>query len=171
MKSPQKECENIAPLEREDTHHGPENHRKSGPGSPADSSRRSFMGKVGMGSAAAVALAAVPLEPLIEDKHGDAEASVVDYRSNNRANDSWNYRKSTAQNEKIDVGELPDNGDLHRFTDYSGNWSKCLKHDALGDSKSCRVPQPASCSANRRTSTISKTSLWVTRGDRDSLQP
>lgn len=131
MKSPQKECENIAPLEREDTHHGPENHRKSGPGSPADSSRRSFMGKVGMGSAAAVALAAVPLEPLIEDKHGDAEASVVDYRSNNRANDSWNYRKSTAQNEKIDVGELPDNGDLHRFSDYSGNWSKCLQHDAL----------------------------------------
>ena len=27
---------------------------------------------------------------------------------------------------------LPDNGDSERFTDYSGNWSKCLQHDALG---------------------------------------
>jgi len=99
---------------------------------PNDSSRRSFLGKVGVGGAAAVALAAVPLEPLIEGKHGEAEASVVDYRSNNRANDSFNYRKSTAQNEKIDVGELPDNGDARRFSDYSGSWSKCLQHDALG---------------------------------------
>jgi hypothetical protein len=97
-----------------------------------ETSRRSFLSKVGVGGAAAIALAAVPLEPLIEGKHGEAEASVVDYRSNNRANDSWNYRKSTAQNEKIDVGEQPDNGDARRFTDFSGSWSKCLKHDHLG---------------------------------------
>jgi hypothetical protein len=69
---------------------------------------------------------------MFEGKRGEAEAAVVSYRSNNRANDSFNYRKSTAQAEKIDVGELPDNGDLQRFTDYSGNWSKCLQHDAVG---------------------------------------
>ena len=81
----------------------------------------------------AVALAVgIPLEPMFEGKHGEAEASVVSYRSNNRTNDSWNYRKSTAQAEKIDVGELPDNGDSQSYTDYSGNWSKCLQHDALG---------------------------------------
>ena len=85
-----------------------------------------------MGGAAAVALAAIPLELLIEGKQGEAEASEVDYESNRRANDSWNYRKSTAQNEKINVGEQPDNGDSHRFTDFSGNWSKCLQHDYLG---------------------------------------
>src|SRR5262249_47249933 len=99
---------------------------------PAGSSRRSFLGKVGMGGAVAMALAAIPLELLIERKQGEAEGSVVDYRSNRRANDSWNYRKRTAQNEKIDVGEQPDNGDWQRFTDFSGSWSKCLQHDYLG---------------------------------------
>ena len=94
-------------------------------------SRRSFIGK--MGGATAVALAAgLPLEPLFEGKHGEAEASVVNYNSSNRTNNSYNYRKNTAQNEKINVGVLPDNGDAARFSDFSGSWSKCLKHDALG---------------------------------------
>lgn len=99
---------------------------------PSDKSRRSFFKTMGVGSAAAVALAAVPLEPLIEGKHGEAEASVVSYRSNNRTNDSFNYRKGVAQNEKINNGVLPDNGDAERFTDFSGSWSKCLPHTALG---------------------------------------
>jgi len=95
-------------------------------------SRRKFMGTMGGVAAAAAVTAAIPLEPLFEGKAGEAEASVVSYKSNNRANDSWNYRKGTAQNEKINVGELPDNGDSQRFTDFSGNWSKCLQHSALG---------------------------------------
>jgi hypothetical protein len=37
-----------------------------------------------------------------------------------------------AKSEKINVGLLSDNGDAERFTDFSGNWSKALKHDALG---------------------------------------
>jgi len=97
----------------------------------ADSSRRSFLGR--MGGATALALAAgIPLEPLFEGKHGQAEASVVNYSSYNRTNNSYNYRKNTAQNEKVNVGVLPDNGDAARFSDFSGSWSKCLKHDALG---------------------------------------
>ena len=100
---------------------------------PGDSSRRSFLGKIGLGGAGAVALAVgVPLEPLIEGKHGEAEASVVPYGSSARANASWRYRDQNAENERIDVGELPDNGDSQRFTDFSGSWSKCLKHDYLG---------------------------------------
>ena len=71
-----------------ETQDNPQEHSKDS--GPADSSRRSFMGKIGIGSAAAVALATMPLEPLIEGKHGEAEASVVLYRSNNRANDSFN---------------------------------------------------------------------------------
>jgi hypothetical protein len=98
---------------------------------PTNTSRRSFIGKIGMGGAAAVALAAVPLEPLIEGKHGQAEATTVPYRSNNRANDSFNYRKNTAIAEKIDVGTQPDNGDSHRFLDYSALHSKGLQHTAL----------------------------------------
>jgi hypothetical protein len=128
MKDPQESCEATTSVASEDANHNEEKRKKV----PADTSRRSFLGKVGVGGAAAVALAAIPFEPLIEGKHGEAEASVITYRSNNRTNDSWNYRKSVAQSEKIDVGVLPDNGDAQRFTDYSGSWSKCLKHDALG---------------------------------------
>ena len=97
---------------------------------PTNSSRRSFLGTVG-GATAALAVA-LPLEPLIEGKHGQAEASVVSYRSPNRTNNSFQYRRDTAQAEKINVGVLPDNGDAGGFTDFSGSWSKALKHDALG---------------------------------------
>ncbi len=97
----------------------------------ADHSRRSFLGKVG-GATAAVLAVGIPLEPLFEGKHGEAEASVVHYGAAARTADSYNYRVDTAQGERINVGELPDNGDAQRFSDYSGLWSKSLKHDALG---------------------------------------
>jgi hypothetical protein len=128
MKDPQGCPERTPPAAGEEIH---DNQAKQ-PNGPADNSRRSFLGKMGVGGAAAVALAAVPFEPLIEGKHGEAEAAVADYRSNNRANDSFNYRKGVAQDEKINIGELPDNGDAERFSDFSGSWSKCLPHTALG---------------------------------------
>ncbi len=102
---------------------------KNNPPQPSDTSRRSFFKTMGVGGAAAVALAAVPL---VSGKQGEAEASVVHYGSRSRANSSYQYRQGTAQNEFIDIGELPDNGDAERFTDYSGSWSKCLPHTALG---------------------------------------
>jgi len=120
-----------AALRGDDAHHNEENNTKhNGANRPTDSSRRSFLGTVG-GATAALAVA-LPLEPLLEGKHGEAEASTVPYRSNNRAYASWKYRDSTADAEKIDVGVLPDNGDSQRFNDFSGSWSKCLKHDYLG---------------------------------------
>ncbi len=105
------------------------NQAKNNPPPPSDTSRRSFFKTMGVGGAAAVALAAVPL---VSGKQGEAEASVVHYTSRSRANSSYQYRQGTAQNEFIDIGELPDNGDAERFTDYSGSWSKCLPHTALG---------------------------------------
>jgi len=103
---------------------------------PTNASRRSFC-KVG--GATAIALAAgIPLEPLFEGKHGQAEASVVHYGSAARMAASFDYRVAMADKEKIDVGELPDNGDSQRFTDFSGSWSKSLRHDSLG------VPNAAS---------------------------
>lgn len=131
MKDSQGCSEEATPVRGEATHDDKEKPQKEGPTGPADTSRRSFLGKVG-GATAVALTAGIPLEPLFDGKHGEAEASVVSYRSNNRANDSWNYRKSTAQAQKIDVGVLPDNGDAQRFTDYSGSWSKCLQHDAVG---------------------------------------
>lgn len=101
------------------------------PEASANPSRRSFLGK--MGGATAVALAVgIPLEPLFEGKHGQAEASVVNYGSGSRANASFEYRENTAENDNINIGVLPDNGDAKRFTDFSGSWSKCLPHSNLG---------------------------------------
>ncbi len=126
IKDPLKCCDGNASLPGEDPHPNEEKRRNV----PADSGRRSFLGKVG-GTAVALA-AGIPLEPLIEDKHGQAEASVVQYGPSGRAAASYDYRVDTAQAENIDIGELPDNGDSQRFTDFSGNWSKCLRHDYLG---------------------------------------
>lgn len=133
MKGPQEDCAGTTSVQSEETHNKQQELRdESGANGPASTSRRFFLGKVGVGGAAAVALAAIPFEPLIEGKHGEAEASVVPYRSTGRTAASYNYRKGVAQDEHIDVGVLPDNGDSQRFSDYSGNWSKCLQHQYLG---------------------------------------
>jgi hypothetical protein len=97
---------------------------------PANSSRRSFLSTVGGATAAALAVG-IPLEPVLEGRHGQAEAAVAPYKSNTRTNASWQYRRDIAQANKIDVGVLPDNGDATRFTDFSGSWSKCLPHPYL----------------------------------------
>ena len=93
MKDPHEHCERTSPVPGEEEKHHKDNVNMG----PADSSRRSFVGKVGIGSAAAVALAAgIPLEPLFEGKHGEAEASVVPYGPAGRGSASFNYRKNTA---------------------------------------------------------------------------
>jgi len=132
MKDPQDSSDQATSVQGEATHNAKHKTSKQVPTGPSSTSRRSFLGKVGVGGAAAVALAAVPFEPLFEGKHGEAEASVEHYSSRSRANSSYQYRENTAQNEFIDIGELPDNGDAQRFTDFSGSWSKCLPHPYLG---------------------------------------
>jgi hypothetical protein len=47
-------------------------------------------------------------------------------------NDCFNYRKNAALSQRVNVGRQADNGDAARFTDFSGNFSKALQHDALG---------------------------------------
>jgi len=91
-------------------------------------SRRNFVG----GSAVAAAAAAIPLQPFLGGKEAAAEASVVSYNSHKRMEASFSYRMAMARAERIDVGDQPDNGDADRFTDFSGNYSKALLHDALG---------------------------------------
>src|SRR5271157_5946122 len=127
MKDPQESCQST-PLYLENSSDACD---KQSQEKPAGTSRRSFLGKVGGATAVALTVG-IPLEPLLEGKKGQAEASVVHYGSGARAYASFDYREDTAEANNIDVGELPDNGDLQRFSDYSGNWSKCLKHDALG---------------------------------------
>jgi len=132
MKDPQGSSEGSLLVDDQDTQRNEEQRRKHTAANPPGASRRTFLGQVGVGGAAAVALAAIPFEPLIEGKHGEAEAAVVQYGSARRARDSYNYRQETAQVEDINVGEQPDNGDSQRFNDFSGNYSKCLQHQYLG---------------------------------------
>lgn len=92
-------------------------------------SRRKFV--KGAATIAAVT-ATIPLKPLLGGPGSTAEASTIDYESNKRTNDSFIYRRNVAITNKINIGEVPDNGDLIRFTDFSANYSKALRHDALG---------------------------------------
>lgn len=92
-------------------------------------SRRNFV--KGAATVAAVT-ATVPLKPLLGGQESIAEASTIPYEANKRTNDSFIYRRATAQNNKINIGVLPDNGDRAAFNDFSALHSKALRHDALG---------------------------------------
>jgi len=98
----------------------------------SNTSRREFLSKLSRAALLGSAAGGIGVEPFINSKMSSAEASIVDYDTTNRADSSFNYRRRTAQNEKVDVGVQPDNGDASRFTDFSGSYSKALIHDALG---------------------------------------
>ena len=92
-------------------------------------SRRNFV----KGAATlAAAAATVPLKPLLGGPGSTADASTIPYESNKRTNDSFLYRRRVAQENKIDVGVLPDNGDRARYKDFSALHSKALAHNGLG---------------------------------------
>ena len=92
-------------------------------------SRRNFV----KGAATlAAAAATVPLKPLLGGPGSIVEASTIPYESNKRVNDSFLYRRRVAQDNKIDVGLLPDNGDRARYKDFSALHSKALQHSGLG---------------------------------------
>ena len=99
--------------------------------------RRKFLGQAG---AAALAAGTIGLKPALGGKESSAEAAPANANANvsNRANDSFNYRMKMAQDQKVNAGKQADNGDLARYTDFSGIYTKGLAHDALG------VPNAAS---------------------------
>src|SRR5947207_1995337 len=107
----------------------PSRHKYPGRIGAAGVSRRNFVKSAA--SLAAVA-ATVPLKPMLGGNESVAEAAVAGGNSANRTNDCFNYRKSTAQAEKINIAFQPDNGDTARFTDFSCSYSKGLWHDHLG---------------------------------------
>ena len=92
-------------------------------------SRRNFVkGAATLAAAASI----IPLKPLVGSSGSTAEASTVPYQSNQRSNDSFLYRRRVAQENKIDIGERPDNGDRARYKDFSALYSKALPHNGLG---------------------------------------
>ena len=110
--------------------------------------RRQFLGGVSGIATAAASVGVIGLEPLLGRKESVADASVVPYIPGSREGASFDYRTDAATSERINVGQLPDNGDATRFTDFSGSYSKALKHDALG------VPNSASWLSLKHALTI-----------------
>jgi hypothetical protein len=92
-------------------------------------SRRNFVkGAATLAAAAAI----VPLKPLAGGSGSTVEASTIPYQSNKRTNDSFLYRRRIAQENKIDIGVVPDNGDRARYKDFSALYTKALLHNGLG---------------------------------------
>ena len=88
--------------------------------------RRNFLG------ASAAAAAAIPLRPVLGSRESVLDASIVPYNADSRKANSYALRVAAAAAERIDVGVQPDNGDARRFSDFSGNYTKAMLHDALG---------------------------------------
>jgi hypothetical protein len=93
-------------------------------------SRRQFLGSIGKTAAGAAAIAAAA--PFINGKAGVAEAAPGNSESPGRMNDCFAYRRDAAISSRVNVGQQSGNGDLARYTDFSGMYSKGLLHDALG---------------------------------------
>lgn len=96
---------------------------------PEANSRRRFLGSLGKTAAGAAAIAAAT--PFINGKAGTAEAagnSDVPARMNN----CFAYRRDAAIASRVNLGPQVGNGDLAKYSDYSGMYSKGLLHDSLG---------------------------------------
>jgi hypothetical protein len=91
-------------------------------------SRRRFIGSLG------VAVSAIGAAPLIGGKAASASAAAPADGSGSpgRMNSCFAYRRDAAIASRVNNGSQSGNGDLARYTDYSGVYSKGLLHDALG---------------------------------------
>ena len=92
---------------------------------PETNSRRRFLGSIAGAAAAAAA------SPFLSGKAGTAEAAGSS-DAPGRMNDCFNYRREAAIAGRVNVGPQSGNGDLARYADFSGMYSKGLLHDALG---------------------------------------
>lgn len=96
---------------------------------PETNSRRRFLGKLGRTAAGAAAVSVAA--PFLSGKAGTVEAAG-NSDSPGRMNDCFAYRRDAAITSRINIGPQSGNGDLARYTDFSGMYSKGLLHDALG---------------------------------------
>ena len=91
-------------------------------------SRRRFIGGLG------AAVGAIGAAPLLGGKESTANAAPAAGKAGapGRMNDCFAFRRDAAIASHINVGAQPGNGDLTRYSDYSGVYTKGLLHDALG---------------------------------------
>ncbi|MEO8573848.1 MAG: twin-arginine translocation signal domain-containing protein [Pyrinomonadaceae bacterium] len=92
-------------------------------------SRRGFIGGL---SAAAGAIAAAPLLGGTDSTANAAPAPAGGSGGPGRMNDCFAYRRDAAINSRVNGGTQNGNGDVTKYSDYSGIYAKGLLHDALG---------------------------------------
>src|SRR5690349_20271394 len=91
-------------------------------------SRRRFIGSVG------AAVGAIGAAPLLGGSESSVEAAPPGGGNSglpSRMNDCFAYRRDAAINSRVNV-QQSGNGDVTKYSDYSGIYSKGLAHDALG---------------------------------------
>ena len=124
-------------------------------------SRRRFIGTLG------VTVGALGVTPFLGGTQSTVSAAPAAIPgasgSPGRMNDCFAYRRDAAIASRVNVGRQSGNGDIARYTDYSGIFAKGLLHDALG------IPNlAAAASLIRAWSPGSKltlpTSLWEAPG-------
>ena len=110
--------------------------RKPQAESPADPSRRSFLGRVGSVATVAMAAGAAGLGPLVgpaaaDDRHHHPDNE--DREGSPRARHSFEIRREAAE-EELDLGTPahPNNGDEARYPDKCATFTKTLPHDTFG---------------------------------------
>jgi len=91
------------------------------------SDRRTFIGRLGLSAAAAT----IGAMPFADGTSFEAKAAG-NSETSGRMNDCFAYRRDAALASRVNVGKQVGNGDLERYTDFSGMFSKSLLHDSLG---------------------------------------
>jgi hypothetical protein len=113
---------------------------------PRTHGRRAFLKAAGVAAVASMASAAISLEPILRSGGATAEAqefeaagaaaskASIRAKAVRRRAAAFNYRHRTANQEfHIALPDHSDNGDEARYSNFIGNFSKGLAHDANGE--------------------------------------
>ena len=97
--------------------------------------RRQFLGRAGGATAAAIAAGAIGLEPLLGLKSSVALGDDIGPMGPvERANLAKAIRDEQTQEERdLPIPSHPDNNDEERYARKFANYSKGLRHDAIGE--------------------------------------
>lgn len=103
-------------------------------GAPRSSSRRKFLGNVSGAAVAAATAGTVGLQPLLGSKYSVARAGNREGLTGAaRASESAEIRIKAANYERsIPIPQHPTSGDINRYADQSGTYTKGLPHDNFG---------------------------------------
>jgi hypothetical protein len=96
------------------------------------SNRRTFLVQIG-GGAAALAASTIALGPLVEKASASSAANPVP-NGVQRAQQAYRLRRQAALAEfQVPIPQQVSNGDEQRYSNFIGNFSKTLPHNAIGE--------------------------------------